>query len=477
MAGGWATTQTIKNPGFGVPASFSRRTCTGDTFGVATGQLNKYRIRPAILNEHAESSRDEQAVVTSSLIVGQVFKASQDNINGIMLTLESAAGATLDDFESYADSAALQAVWIETDAADPATLETTIVKGGTQAMALPLSATVADEWQDSVSSTDYTGYTFEVDYYQTNNYSQAKLSFYIGDGTNTKSTSLVTAAPNVWQHFELLESNMSEDGGGTTDVTAITEIGFRLTDRHAGAVGYIDNLTATPAPGSVSLKIWDMGASIPVTAVTSIDDGTQYTQIGDRGILGAVVAALDVPLIGGKRLYTVKGFACGTAPEIPANTMLTAGNYYALTINYVDTNVSVYGPDSSIRNYYTNGFAFTAPDEATAITALGADNDCMFGIYSTADIYINRLIKDYNAEPGADATDQVFTEDQYMNITDIIKGNGHPPQDSAIDYLDRKYFMAKGGKFEVYHNSDGTDSVTQADVAMCYMFEPPTVNG
>ncbi|GAH28849.1 unnamed protein product, partial [marine sediment metagenome] len=47
-----------------------------------------------------------QGVVNASTIVGQIFQASQDNINGINLTLESAAGIAFDDFESYADSAA-----------------------------------------------------------------------------------------------------------------------------------------------------------------------------------------------------------------------------------------------------------------------------------------------------------------------------------------------------------------------------------
>jgi len=95
------------NNDFGVPTGYSKQTANGDTWLLQKGQLNKLRLRPQIMNEHAESSRNIQGTVTSTNIVGQIFKASQDNINGINLTLESAAGADFDDFESYADDAAV----------------------------------------------------------------------------------------------------------------------------------------------------------------------------------------------------------------------------------------------------------------------------------------------------------------------------------------------------------------------------------
>ncbi len=84
-----------------VPLNFTRTSSNGNSYNISKGQLNKLRIRPQILNEHVESSREIQGVVSSGNILGQLFKESHDNINGILLTLESAAGSSIDNFESY----------------------------------------------------------------------------------------------------------------------------------------------------------------------------------------------------------------------------------------------------------------------------------------------------------------------------------------------------------------------------------------
>jgi hypothetical protein len=70
---------------------------------IQKGELNKIRLRPQIVTEDQESSRTVLGTVTSSnTIVGQIFKASQDNINSVMVTLASAESLTsVDDFESY----------------------------------------------------------------------------------------------------------------------------------------------------------------------------------------------------------------------------------------------------------------------------------------------------------------------------------------------------------------------------------------
>lgn len=459
---------------FGVPLDFSRQTSNGDVFNIVKGQLNKLKLRPQILNEHAESSREVQGTVTSSNIVGQVFKASHDNINGIMMTMESAAGTSLDDFESYADSAALQVVWVE--GTNPALLETTIVKTGTKSMNIPLD-TAGDTWTDTISSTDYTGFTFDFDYYQTS-IIVAEVAFFIGDGTNTKSLTLSLSNPNMWQHFEVTETNMSEDGGGTTDITAITKIGYRVDTKANNQDGYIDNLVSIAAPGTVLFKLWDFGTTLPVSTTDGLNDATQYVRLGDEGINGPVAASVTLELVGGKRLYLIRDFIAGVAPEIPTNVTLTANNYYAITVHYVDTNVNVYGPNTSYSiQYYTNGYAFTTPDEVSVITAVGTYNDLMFGVFSTQDVYINTMIKSYDTEPGTSATEKVFTEDTDMKIVDVMVGDSRPRQDVHEEYFQRPNFMEKGGKFEVYYSDDASDSVSQASVSVGYFYKPGSVNG
>lgn len=466
----------------GVPTEFTNGSSNGKTFGILKGQLNKFRLRPQILNEHAESSRVIQGVISSGNIVGQIFKASHDNINGILLTLESAAGSTIDNFESYADSAALQVEWVKTGVLE-ALLETTIVFSGTKSMNLRLD-NLADKWTNTIPSVDYTDFIFDFDYYQdiVSGITGATVAFFIGDGTNTKSIDLTVVDINVWQHFEIDENAMAvqaeDDTASPPNMAAITQIGFRVDNKRALANSYVDDLIAIPAPGEIELKLWNMGSAIPVDAITKINDGAQFTQLGDIGINGAGVASIKLPLHGGKRVYAVNSFVAGVALEIPTNELLILNNYYIITLNYVDTNVNVYGPDSSFSiQYYNNGYAFTAPDEATAISAIGTYNDLMFGIFSTQDVYVNTIVKFFDAEPGVNATEQVLIEDENMVVTDLVVGETRPLQAIQAEFSTKPSLLVKGGKFEVYYNDDFRDTVSIASVLIGYLFEPQSVNG
>jgi hypothetical protein len=462
----------------GVPSTFTKTMSNGRNFLIQKGQLNKLRIRPCVINEHVESSREVQAMVDATTIVGQIIKLSHDNINCLSLTLESNEAAVIDDFESYADSAALQVEWVETDPTDPALLETTIVKNGTKSMNLPMSATLDDEWTNTVASTNYTGYTFSIYYRQSMTYTLGKMSFFIGDGTNTKSFSLVINDVDTWTHFEIDISAMSEDGGGTTNEATITKIGFRLDDAHPTGEAYLDDIEATPSPGSVDLELWDMGTTLPVASTDALDDGVQYTTLGDLGLNGGVTAStVNLTLQGGKRFYNI-GFAAGVALEIPSNILLNENNYYALTINYVDTEVNVYGPDTSFSyQYYNNGYAFTTPDKSTAITAIGTYSDLMFVIYSTQDVYLTQYYQAIDAAPGSNANTNVFIEGPNMEITGILATNTRPIQFVSADLAFKPYIVLKGGKFEQYYNDDFADSVGTINMQVGYLYQPMNVNG
>ncbi|MCP4143795.1 MAG: hypothetical protein GY752_00770, partial [bacterium] len=366
--------QAVSLPGFGIPATFSKQSAHGLKLSVQKGQLNNLRIRPAILNEHMESSRQIQGVVTTSNIVGQIFKASQDNINSINLALESAAGIEFDDFESYADDAALQAEWIATEANHKALLSTAIKYEGTQAMELDVEGAdiVGDEWARTFATTDFSGYTGQFWMYANKEYKDVKMRVFVEDSSaNKSSTEIVTVDKNAWYLYVIPVDLLTADGGTAADLTDIVKIGFRVEKEKRDGLVYIDKMVSVPQPGSVILKLWDMGSTMPADGVTSIDDGTQYEKLGDVGITGLQQASVSVDLVGGKRTYHIDKFVAGTALEIPTNELLNIGNYYAITIHYDDTEVNVYGANTSFNNdYYVNGYAFTAPDESTAITKL-----------------------------------------------------------------------------------------------------------
>ncbi|MCK4794038.1 MAG: hypothetical protein KAV87_60485, partial [Desulfobacteraceae bacterium] len=258
---------------FGNQSEISRETV------LKKGQLNKITLQPRIINEHVESSREVQSIVAAGNIVGQVFKNSQDNANGLLLTLESnKAEQQLDTFESYANSVALQAVWVKTGGLE-ATLETTIAQSGTQSMKLPLT-TAGDAWEMTFAAVDYTGYIGKFGLYHTNFVGVLKV--YLEDSAGNKKYFLSPAAvTNEWDNREIAEGSMTEDLGNAldTDPTDIIKIGFEVESKKNGAYVYVDNLTAVQSGGKLGLKLWRANG-IPVDGVTSIDDATQYTKIG-----------------------------------------------------------------------------------------------------------------------------------------------------------------------------------------------------
>jgi hypothetical protein len=458
----------------GVPELFSRVTSNTSEINLSKGQLNKVDIIARIGNEHVESSREIQGVVSSGNIVGQIFKASKDNITGLMLTLESAAGVVVDNFESYANSAALQAVWVASNSL--ATLETVIVKSGLQAMSLP---TVLEgyTWETTAAPTDYTNYTGTFAAYFSHSFAQQKLAVYIKDGVgNRKSLTIVQEGAGIWCACEVNENAMVEDPANTldTDVTNIVTIGFEVILKQVTGSVKIDDLTSVPPPGDIEIKLWGMGTTIPVSTVTSIDDGTQYTKIGE-----AETASYTLSLKGGIRLYHIEEFSAGAKKNIPANELLKVDNYYLIELKWVDTDVSVYGPDSTLSiDYYNNGYAFTAPDEATAITAIGTYSNLMFGILSTQDIYIIKASWRFDAAPNGDSEISVFLEDTDMKVTDVIVDREHSPEQSfTADVSIRPQYLEDGGKLEYYYNDDYTDSVSKINVEMQFLYKPPAVHG
>lgn len=472
----WVSSQSggsINASPLGASDEYTNITSNTGKANISKGQLNKIAIQARIGNEHVESSREVQGTVVNGNIVGQIFKASKDNITALMLTLESAAGIVVDNFESYINDAALQAAWIESNALNKATLETTTVFSGTQAMSLPTIVDL-DEWSTAAAPTDYTDYTGVFKAFFSNEFAQQQIAVFIGDGVNTKSLILTQDSANTWCNCEVNENAMIEDQAGTTDVTAITEIGYRVILKRPGSSVIIDDLTSVPPPGDIEIKLWDMGTAVPASLTTSIDDGVQYSKIG-----AALEASYTLSLLGGIRLYHIEEFTCGSEKAIPTNELLNIDHYYIIELKWVDTDVNVYGVDPSFGiNYYQNGYAFTAPDEATAITAIGEFNDLMFAILSTQDIFIIKAGWRFNAVPNGDSEISVFLEDNQMKVADVIVDREHSPEESFIsDVSSRPQFLVDGGKLEYYYNDDYTDDVAVINVEMQFYYIPPIVNG
>ena len=469
----------------GVPASYTKQSANSEDYLINIGQLTKLRLRPRILNEQVESSKTIQGTVTSTNIVGQIFKASQNNINGIHLAIESAASTVFDDFE-YANDGALQTAWV-TSGASPATdptLETTIVDVGSKSMKLPMDA-LANEWIRTVASTDYSGYTGHIHVYQEKEYNKCKLRFFVGDGTNTASLPLLAIQKNLWYELDISMDALTDDQAGVTDLTAITKIGFRVEDKEGGKNVYIDHMVAIAGGGSFNVKLFDMGATIPISGTSELFDATQYTTLGDLGITGQQVSEIEVSLLGGLRIYPIKEFVAGAAIDVTGNELITIDNYYAITINYIDTNLSVYGSDNCGvgETCYNNGFAFNSADELTGTTIIeiGTYNNLNFAIFSVQDVYLINMRFFANAVPGTTSDSAHFsfytkTKD-FKRFNTIIASANARQTFQASDLKEMPPFLEKGGMLKGEYNDDYSDDVTSVNLGMRYLYIPPTVNG
>jgi hypothetical protein len=165
---------------------------------------------------------------------------------------------------------------------------------------------------------------------------------------------------------------------------------------------------------------------------------------------------------------------------------LNEGHYYALTLHYIDTDVTVYGPDTTFSiSYYNNGYAFSTPGEASAnhITKIpgaagsGDFSDLMFMVFSTQDVFVLDIGQIADATPGSDAGIIILAEDKNMKVTTIAVSGVQAQPLTSVDLSMRPSFLEKGSKLEIYYNDDFTDSVTNINFGFRYFFVPPTVNG
>ena len=230
--------------------------------------------------------------------------------------------------------------------------------------------------------------------------------------------------------------------------------------------------------GSVDVKLWDMGTTIPVGGVTTLDSGTQYTTLGDLAT-ESPAASYSLPLTAGKKMYFLDDFTAGVAEEVSTNALLNVGNYYALTLHYVNVNTDVYGPLStdSIQRY-ANGFAFSATSTALPITQIGTYNDIMFGILAVDNGFIHKIGIDFDDIPGSNVNASCHVVSSSFDITSVLHSNRkNIAQYNLMDLKEAPSSIPKGSRFVLKYQDDILDSTTKMLLCMCYLHEQFASNG
>ncbi len=86
-------------------------------------------------------------------------------------------------------------------------------------------------------------------------------------------------------------------------------------------------------------------------------------------------------------------------------------------------------------------------------------------------------MKQYDAVPGKTAKENIRIENVDMESEGIITQDNKPEKTFVAEFKDRTFYFPKGGKLEVNHSDDFSDSTTQVNILIGYIYKPPDING
>ena len=349
----------------GVGAPFKKLSYATELKNIQKGGSNKIIVKPRVLTENLQDNNNNVQTLGGSITdVGQVFKLSSGikNIDRIHLCLEATAGGAItviDDFESYADTAALRVVWLSDDLTNtPNTLETTIVQEGTKAMKVEVINTASKSRNDEIVKTfgtnqDWSG--FDGIQFQFRNDVDSVIELHIEDDNGDGSKQTITVSNNgVYEFINLNFSDFIPVGAVPADLTIIKKIKFIFKTAKTGSY-YVDimELFSASAFGTVDLEIYNFGTNPTPTS------------------LGTPLKTETFDLQSGKIIY-----------EIPINvTGLTPNDFIGIVLTNPSTaTVKVFGKNGS--DLYENGFAFDSSDNGTNIASTGSGDDLCFSVFA-----------------------------------------------------------------------------------------------
>jgi len=469
---GGETTVSLSN---GVDDGFDRIGETSRQKKINKGQVNSVIIRPQILSEHCGAFDFPTDKVTPTNIVGQVFKASRDNINSVSVVIETTglSESSLNNFDQYADNAALQLELVAQGSTVPSTLDTNVVSpnyASVNSAKLDVNDE-GDKWVYSFAPINVKNGLLTFDFYVEK--LEDEFVFEISDGVNFAQ---IPINPNLKESWQTFNVNTSAFVG--VNLKAVTKICIICVKAEKEKAAYIDNIRYSTSSGNLICELYDFGTTIPTDAVSKISDATQYTQIGDLGITGVAVSSYNISLRGGKNLYHLENFICGAAKEIPFNQPITENNYYALVFRYVDIDATLYGSNPILQHeFYNNGFAFNCPDLTTPINSLGAFHDISFGIFASQDVFLLLGELKLDAVANSDASILFMSQNaEFKNtVYAINERNFGEELKETFDF--RPQFLEDGTKVAMIYTDGATDNVHNATIEIRYLYEELPTHG
>ena len=348
-------------------APFKKLSYASETKNIQKGAINKITIRPRVLTENMqEDTNVVDTLEAGTTDIGQVFRLSAGvkDIDRLHLCLEaiSLGGGvqTEENFESYADTAALRAAWAPNDIGNsPNSLETTIKFEGSKSMKCDLTNRSKSKNDNFVftygSSQDWSA--FEGVQFQLRQDGDATLEIRIeDDNADASKHTITTGSSGVFEFHKLDFANFVPVAVTPADLTTIKKITFFVKNISDVGAFYVDIIELFEAAGgggfgTVDIELHDFGSE---------DTPTQ---------LSTILNTETLALSSGKQIY-----------EIPFKASdLTSNNFYGIVItNSTASDVKVFGKNGS--DLYENGFSFSSANDLD-ITSTGSGDDLCFSVF------------------------------------------------------------------------------------------------
>lgn len=232
--------------------------------------------------------KDQLLTVEQGETVAQMVRLSNGCLCGVQFRIdgESPASDVLDNFETYADNAALQSVWLSTNATRLIrTLETTIFYSGTKSMKIEAQRPQAQGHYvyKTWAAQDWSTHTFvQFGFRSETDSSNLNASVVIVDDLGQRTSVIIPfTATNNWEliNIEFDQFSMLD---GTFDWQNITGIRILINNlATSNAIFYIDDISlGSTANGTlVKLEVYNFGS---LKTPTNLSQGTKLLISGDQ---------------------------------------------------------------------------------------------------------------------------------------------------------------------------------------------------
>jgi len=436
---------------FSIPDTFTKMTMTSANSYVTKGDVTKVVFLPAVLNEQSEDNSVVVDTVTSTNMVGQIFKASEGTISALVLTLENSKSSFKDVLTSVNVSD-----YVSNTGNYTPTFDTNY-----SGMKLDLGYE-NEEWTKTLTATNMKNTSLNISLLVTEKYNKAHLDCFVEDSLGNKAYVVIRQTyTDILETFRINTDSFLVDNS-SIDLKNITKIGFKVGKEYHDVnkeFAYISSVELIDKPRHLGIELYDFGTTKPTTS--SLSSATQYSSLGLTGNKSLINLSLDT----GKRFYVIEDLMVG----ISSQNYLTPGNYYGLVLKYIDSEVKVYGSDVAGTKSYINGYSFTCPDTATNINQLG-NSDLNFGIFSIKDVWIDKIEFRADSQPGNKASYYIYKESN-GKIDDLVSViSNAPEQYKDFDLQDRPIFLAAGDKIELYYSDGVTDIVERVGLDIRYYY-------